>query len=156
MSNSDIDSIFEKIINVDQNDIVKVLTEYINKGFIDKKDSSGNTLLLYALLNNKLPIVYWLIKKGANVNRHNYNADTPLLIALRILNENKNLNENTNTILTGLIKLILLNVNAIDESEHNYVIGDSFNVSTDTRKQIQDFINNKYMKQKKIQEQELE
>ena len=53
---------------------------------INKKDSDGITILMYAIKNDKIEICKMLIDNGADLNSKDNNGKTPLMYA--IINNN--------------------------------------------------------------------
>ncbi|CAM9277713.1 unnamed protein product, partial [Scytosiphon promiscuus] len=61
----------------------KRLEETLNTGFdINAEDSMGNTLLIVAVQQLQMPIVEFLVRRGADVNHCNTSGNTPLHFAM--------------------------------------------------------------------------
>jgi len=84
----DIDkSVVKRIIDKNRMDLLKILIpDYVD---VNTKniDGKGNTLLIYSIRAENIPLVNYLIDQQANVNKKDEKGNTPLIVATELQNE---------------------------------------------------------------------
>lgn len=68
-------------IENDNLDLLRALLD--NYNLLNIRNENGYGLLSYAALHNKIDVVRFLIKRGANVSETNEDKETPLMIAIK-------------------------------------------------------------------------
>jgi len=86
--NGDIDKcVIKKIIDKNRIDLFKVLIpDYVDVN-IENIDGRGNTLLIYLIRVENIPMINYLIDQKANVNKKDEKGNTPLIVATELQNE---------------------------------------------------------------------